>query len=362
MFDLTPVIPSKLSTSPQSRQTRRVALLPNPGELRNQLPVTAQVARTVAQARREIRDVLHGRDPERLVVVVGPCSIHDPDAALEYAERLRRVGEATRGQLVVVMRTYVEKPRSRGGWKGFLNDPQLDDSCQIETGLQRARELLLAINELGVPCASEVLDPFATPYLEDLLSWAAIGARTVESQVHRQLASGLAMPVGLKNGTGGCLEVALNALAAARQPQSFLCLDDSGAPAVIRSPGNPDCHIVLRGGGGMPNYDPDFVRSAAALASRHGPARPIWVDCSHDNSRRDHRRQGRVLREVLDQLEAGQQAIGGILLESNLEAGRQAWAPGIELARGVSITDACIGWSESESLLLEAARRLKGDR
>ena len=333
--------------------------LPSPKALRASFPLAPAAARTVYGARQQIRDILHGRDPSRLVVVVGPYSIHDPDAAFEYAERLKHVADATSGQLVVVMRTFVEKPRSSVGWKGLVNDPLLDGSCEIERGLELARKVLLAINALGVPCASELLDPCVCPYLEDLLGWAVIGARTTESQPHRQLASGLSMPVGLKNGTSGSLEVALNAMVAASEPQSYLGLGLDGLPVVIRSRGNPDLHIVLRGGGGHPNHDADFVDQVAALARRHGSVRPVWVDCSHDNSQRDHRRQGLVSREVLRQVQRGQQAIGGLLLESNLEAGRQPWTPGAPLARGVSMTDGCMGWSETEELLHELAHGLE---
>jgi len=260
---------------------------------------------------------------------------------------------------VLVMRTYFEKPRTTVGWKGLINDPHLDGSHAVEEGLEIARGLLLEINGLGIPCATEWLDPFTPQFLADLMSWASIGARTSESQTHRQLASGLSMPVGFKNGTDGSLEAARNAMVAAGHPHSFLGICADGASAVVNTRGNPDRHIVLRGGSGGPNYGADQVAEAARLVSDLGVARPVMVDCSHGNSGKDPARQPLVAREVLAQLRQGARSLAGLMLESNLEAGSQPWSHGASLRRGVSITDACLGWSETEDLLYEIAEAVK---
>jgi 3-deoxy-7-phosphoheptulonate synthase len=328
--------------------------LPAPRELKARLPLTAAAAATVRTARSAIRDAIHGRDA-RLIVIAGPCSIHDPDAALEYAARLGALARELAGELVLVMRTYFEKPRTTVGWKGLVNDPHLDGSCDVVAGLEIARRLLLQINELGVPCASEVLDPFTPQFTADLLAWASIGARTSESQTHRELASGLSAPVGFKNATSGDLESARNAMVSAAHPHSFLGIDAEGRSAVVSTTGNPDRHLVLRGGGGRPNHGREDVARALALVRELGLARPVMVDCSHDNSAKDHTRQGAACREVMAQIRDGETGILGLLLESHLEAGRQSWSPRAALRRGVSITDACIGWDETEVLLREAA-------
>ncbi|UCE86723.1 MAG: 3-deoxy-7-phosphoheptulonate synthase [Deltaproteobacteria bacterium] len=333
-----------------------------PRAVKSKLPLNEAVAELVLRTRGEIRDVLHGRDAERLVVVVGPCSIHDPEAARDYARRLRRVIDATRDELVVLMRTYFEKPRTTVGWKGLINDPRLDGSCDIAAGIELARATLLEINALGVPCASEALDPVTPDYIADLLSWASIGARTAESQTHRQMASGLSMPIGFKNGTDGSVDAAKNAMISSGHPHSFLGVSPDGAAAVIKTTGNPDRHIVLRGGGGRPNYRHDDVERAARLVADEGIARPIMVDCSHANSGRDPARQGEVCRDVLAQVRAGERAIMGLMLESNLAPGKQTWKPDVELEYGVSITDACIGWEETEALLGEIARTVAAKR
>ena len=328
---------------------------PSPAELRARSPRTARGAAVVEQARRAIADVLSGRDRHRLVVVVGPCSIHDPDAALEYARRLHAVAKSCSDDLVIVMRTYLEKPRSRGGWKGLVNDPDLDGSCDVARGLELSRELLVAIGELGMPCASELLDPLVAPYIENCLSWAAIGARTVESQPHRELASGLPMPVGVKNGLDGRLEAGRNALHAIATPHRGLVLSPNGDVRIRRTPGNPLAHVVLRGGAKGPNYSARDIQAAADGCAREGLARPVWVDCSHGNSGKDHRLQAHVCRAVLEQVRLGQNAIGGLLVESNLLSGNQVARAGGPLERGVSITDACIGWRETDWLLGEIA-------
>ncbi|MBI4516354.1 MAG: 3-deoxy-7-phosphoheptulonate synthase [Deltaproteobacteria bacterium] len=334
----------------------------SPKAVQAKLPRTEQTSRVVLHARRAIRDIIHGRDRQRLLVVVGPCSIHDREAACDYAQRLAAVAEATRDQLVVVMRTYFEKPRTTIGWKGLINDPHLDGSCDVATGLKLAREILLHINRLGLPCGYEALDPVTPQYIADLLSWAAIGARTTESQTHREMASGLSMPVGFKNGTDGGLEVCLNAMISARSPHAFLGINAEGVTSVIKTKGNPDRHVVLRGGGGKPNYSAADVTRAARLISQQGVARPIMVDCSHDNSNKDHTRQAHVCREVLRQVRDGYEPIMGVLLESNLRPGKQTWREGAALEYGVSITDACIGWDETEALLYEAAQTVKAAR
>ncbi len=334
----------------------------SPRAVKTRLPLSDAAAAVVLEARHAIRDVLHGRDRRRLVAIVGPCSIHDPHAARDYAERLTRVADATRDQLVVIMRTYFEKPRTTVGWKGLINDPRLDGSCDIPVGLELARTILLEINALGLPCASELLDPVVPQYIADLLSWAAIGARTTESQTHREMASGLSMPVGFKNGTDGRLGVALNAMISARHPHHFVGINHDGAVSVIRTTGNPDRHIVLRGGEGEPNHRPQDIARAAALIAGEGIARPILIDCSHDNSSRDYTRQARVCRDALAQVRAGDERIMGLMVESNLHAGRQNWLPDAPLRYGVSITDACIGWEETEALLFEMAAAVEAPR
>jgi len=332
----------------------------SPRELKAKLPMTERAAQQVLAARRALRDAIHGRDARRLVVIVGPCSIHDPDAAREYAGRLAKTAAGLSDALVVVMRTYFEKPRTTVGWKGLINDPHLDGSCDVAAGLELARGLLLELSQTGVACASEVLDPFTPQFVADLLAWGSIGARTAESQTHRQLASGLSMPVGFKNGTDGGLEAAKNAMIAASYPHSFLGITPDGRSAVVTTTGNPDRHLILRGGGGRTNFAPADVASAAAIAAEQGIARGVMVDCSHDNSGKDAARQGAVCRAVLAGLrENGPGGLLGLLIESFLEPGRQTWRKGEPLARGVSITDACIGWSETEELLDEIAQAVR---
>jgi len=342
----------------EDRNLAGIRALPAPRELKARLPLSAAAAETVSAARAGIRAAIHGRDP-RLLVVVGPCSIHDPDAALDYADRLGELARQLAGELLIVMRTYFEKPRTTVGWKGLINDPHLDGSCDVVAGLEIARRLLLRINERRVPCASEVLDPFTPQFTADLLAWASIGARTSESQTHRELASGLSTPVGFKNPTSGDLQAARNAMISAAHPHSFLGIDAQGRSAVVSTTGNPDRHMVLRGGGGRANHGREDVAAALALVADLGLARPVMVDCSHDNSAKDHTRQAATCREVLEQIRGGQAGILGLLLESNLEAGRQGWTPGAALRRGVSITDACMGWDETAALLAEAAAAVR---
>lgn len=333
-----------------------------PLEIKARHPLSDRAADTVLHSRQAIRNIIHGHDPHRLVVIVGPCSIHDPAAGLEYAHKLKHVADLTQEQLLIVMRTYFEKPRTTVGWKGLINDPHLDGSCDVEVGLDRARQLLLAVNELGLPCAVEMLDPVTPQYIADLVSWAAIGARTIESQTHREMASGLSMPVGFKNGTDGRLQIALNAIVSASHPHSFLGINQEGMTAVVKTAGNPDRHIVLRGGGGRTNYDADSVADAAALMAEQGIQRPVMVDCSHGNSNKDYTRQGSVCQEVVHQYVQGQNALMGIMIESNLNPGRQDWHEGCTLQHGVSITDACIGWAETEALLIQMAHTIASHR
>jgi 3-deoxy-7-phosphoheptulonate synthase len=329
--------------------------LPSPREIKAKLPITDQAAALVVETRKAIRNILHGQDRERLLVIVGPCSIHDPEAAYEYAAKLKPVANALRDRLLIVMRTYFEKPRTTVGWKGLINDPHLDGTCDIATGMELARTILLKINQSGMPCATELLDPISPQYVADLISWTAIGARTTESQTHREIASGVSMPVGFKNGTEGSLQVAVNAMTSARAPHHFLGINAEGQTSIIKTAGNPDRHIVLRGGGGKTNYDAEHVAKAEAAVAGEGIARPVMIDCSHDNSSKDHKRQGLVARDALKQFREGRQSIMGLMIESNLNPGKQAWKQGVTLAHGVSITDACLGWDETESLLNELA-------
>ena len=346
----------------EDRNVSAVIPLVPPRAVKEELPAAAAEAELVRATRAAIRDVLHGRDRRRLVVVVGPCSIHDPEAALDYARRLAELARATREELVVVMRTYFEKPRTTIGWKGLINDPYLDGSCDVAAGLQLARRVLLDVNRLGLPCGSELLDPITPQYVADLLSWAAIGARTTESQTHREMASGLSMPVGFKNGTDGGVQVALDAMVSARHPHTFLGIDVDGVTSAIRTQGNPDRHVVLRGGRAQANHGPEDVRRAASLVAGEGVARPIMIDCSHGNSGKDPARQRRVAQEVLEQVSAGEDAVMGLLVESNLVAGRQDWKPGATLAYGVSITDPCLGWDDTAALVREAAAAVAARR
>jgi 3-deoxy-7-phosphoheptulonate synthase len=343
----------------EDRNLTGIRPLMPPRALKARIPQSVKAAETVVGARNAIRDLIHGRDSRRLAVIAGPCSIHDPEAAVAYARRLQRASEPLQGELAVVMRTYFEKPRTTVGWTGLISDPYMDGSCDVEAGLERARALLLEINELGMPCGSEVLDPFTPQYVGDLLCWGAIGARTAESQPHRQLASGLSMPIGFKNGTDGRLDVAHNAMITARHCHGFLGITADGRSAVVQTSGNPDRHLVLRGGGRRPNFGPEDVARAAALVADDDARRPIMVDCSHGNSNKDHTRQAAVARAVARQFRDGQRALMGLLIESNLQPGNQRWERGAALRYGVSITDACIGWEETEALLHEIAEAVR---
>lgn len=320
-----------------------------PAVMKKVLPLSEQGAHFVQQARNTIADIVHGRD-KRLLVVTGPCSIHDPVAAIEYAQKLKQLQLQYADSLYIVMRVYFEKPRTTVGWKGFINDPHLDDSFDLETGLTWGRELLLKMVEMELPTATEALDPISPQYLSDLISWSAIGARTVESQTHREMASGLSMPVGFKNGTDGNLNIALNALQSAASGHSFIGINQRGEVSLVQTAGNPDGHIILRGGS-KPNYDADSINAAVAALDKHGLPRGIVVDCSHGNSNKDHNRQPLVAEAVVAQRLQGNEAIIGLMLESHLHGGRQELGNGKSLQYGVSVTDACIDWATTAQLL-----------
>ncbi|MCL4744988.1 MAG: 3-deoxy-7-phosphoheptulonate synthase [Burkholderiaceae bacterium] len=335
-----------------------MAEMPAPQDVHARVALTDRAAQTVLEGRRVLRAILERAD-RRLFVVVGPCSIHDPVAALDYARRLRALAAEVAGTMVLVMRVYFEKPRTSVGWKGFVNDPRMDDSFRIDEGIERARALLLELAELGLPTATEALDPISPQYLSDLIAWYAIGARTTESQTHREMASGLSAPVGFKNGTDGGLDVALNAIRSARSPHGFLGINAQGRTAVVRSRGNPDGHLVLRGGAGRPNYDTVSVRIAEQALERAGLPANIVIDCSHANAMKDHTLQPLVFSDCVHQIREGNRSIVGLMLESNLEAGTQSFSgDASQLRYGVSVTDACIDWRTTEELLLRADREL----
>lgn len=329
-----------------------------PAELKSKLPLTEAVAHTVDTGRNAVRAILDKEDP-RMLVIAGPCSIHDSKAAYEYGERLRALSMELDGRLLLLMRTYFEKPRTTVGWKGLLNDPNLDGSYDVPSGLHKAREILLQIAEIGVPTAVEFLDPIVPQYLADLVSWASIGARTSESQTHREMASGLSMPVGFKNSTDGNLQVAVDALLAARERHHFMGIDAEGRTGVVATSGNPWAHIILRGGRGRPNYDPVSVIETAEMLSRMGLAQRIVIDCSHANCGKRHELQAHVLNDVIQQRIEGRDALVGVMIESNLKGGRQPLPEDLsQLEYGVSITDACLGWETTERLLREAHEKL----
>jgi 3-deoxy-7-phosphoheptulonate synthase len=334
-----------------------------PVELKADLPITDAAAELVFSTRQQIASLISGED-RRLLVIVGPCSTHDPLAALDYAARLlplRRRHE----DLLIVMRLYFEKPRTTVGWKGLINDPHLDDSCDIASGLRIARNLMLDLARLGMPVATEMLDPILPQYLADLVSWAAIGARTTESQTHREMASGLSMPVGYKNGTDGSLTAAINAMLAASRRHSFLGIDDAGRVAIVRTAGNPHGHVVLRGGVAGPNYSEEHIAAAAAALTKVGARPCVMVDCNHDNSGKNHVRQLEVVEEVCGQIGTGSRNILGVMIESNIVAGRQDLKPGMsrdQLVYGQSITDPCIDFASTEQVLARLAGATRSGR
>lgn len=341
----------------QQTENLRVASanrLQSPRAIKTQLPISERANRTVVEGRATVQNILAQRDG-RLLVVVGPCSIHDAKGAMEYAHKLASLNQELRDQLFIVMRVYFEKPRTTVGWKGLINDPRMDGSCEIEEGLRIGRKLLLDINELGLPAGTEFLDPIVPQYIDDLIAWAAIGARTTESQTHREMASGLSMPVGFKNGTDGSLQIAIDAMSSARTPHSFLGIDQDGFTSLVRTKGNPDGHVVLRGGRARPNYDPQSIAEAGAQLARHQLPNVLMVDCSHANSLKQHARQEDVWRSLIEQRAAGTRAIIGAMVESYLQEGSQPVPKNAnELTYGISVTDACIGWETTERMLRHA--------
>jgi len=332
-----------------------------PAILLEELPLTEKGSVVVSRARKEVAHILDGED-DRLIVIVGPCSIHDPLAGLEYARRLEAVADELGEDLRIVMRVYFEKPRTTVGWKGLINDPHLDGSFVINEGLRLARRLLLDLVELGLPSACEFLDPITPQFISDLVTWGAIGARTTESQVHRELASGLSMPVGFKNGTDGGVQIAIDAVRAAAHPHRFLGVTEQGLAGIVSTRGNPDCHVILRGGQDGPNYDTASVqKTLAALRDAGLPAR-VMIDTSHGNSDKDHRRQPAVAREVAAQIAQGEPGIIGVMLESFLVNGRQDLKDRKHLVYGQSITDACLGWEMTVPVLHDLAAAVRARR
>lgn len=333
--------------------------MPTPDDIHRRLPQSDAVAAHVLDSRRTLQRILDREDPRKFVIV-GPCSIHDPVAGLDYARRLKALADEVQDALFLVMRVYFEKPRTTTGWKGFVNDPRMDDSFQIDEGVFRAREFLLQINELGLPAATEALDPIAPQYLGDLISWTAIGARTSESQTHREMSSGLSTPVGFKNGTDGSVDTAVNAIMSAAQPHSFLGINGQGRSAIIRTRGNRYGHLVLRGGGGRPNYDSVSIALAEASLQKAGLAGNIVVDCSHANCGKQAKFQPMVVSDVLRQIAHGNQSVVGLMLESFIEAGNQPLTADLSALRyGCSVTDPCLDWASTASALREAANLLR---
>lgn len=331
-----------------------------PAKLHQELPITDAASETVFNARTQTRAILQGED-DRLVVIVGPCSIHDPEAAREYAAKLAPLMTELKNELHIIMRVYFEKPRSVVGWKGLINDPYLDGSFKINDGLHFARKLLLDLAESGIPAATEYLDLISPQYISDLISWGAIGARTTESQAHRELASGLSCPVGFKNATDGGLQIAIDACLSASKPHHFMSLTREGQSAIFSTTGNSDCHVILRGGK-KPNYDAESVQAAAEQIGLSGQTARFMIDCSHANSGKNHIQQETVCHDIAQQLAKGENRIMGLMLESNLVAGRQNQEPGKKLVYGQSITDACMAWDNTEPLLYELAQAVKDRR
>lgn len=338
---------------------KSIQTLITPAELKADLPLSEAASQTVLQGRATVRNILDGKD-KRLFVVIGPCSIHDPKAANEYADRLKELSEKVKDTLYLVMRVYFEKPRTTVGWKGLINDPDMNDSFNIEKGLHIGRGLLLELNEKGLPCATEALDPNSPQYYQDLISWSAIGARTTESQTHREMSSGLSSPVGFKNGTDGGLTVATNAMQSVIHGHSFLGLNENGQVAIINTKGNPYAHVVLRGGNGKPNYDATSVAEAEAALAKAKVSNKIMIDTSHANSNKDPYLQPLVLKNITEQILDGNKSIVGIMVESHLKGGRQDIPENLcDLVYGQSVTDGCIDWETTEKALLEMHEALK---
>lgn len=339
---------------------RKIEPLITPAELIQEFPCDQAVSATVSQARSALHRILHGHD-DRLAVVIGPCSIHDPKAAIEYARRLRPLRDVLGGELEIIMRVYFEKPRTTVGWKGLINDPHLDGSFRINEGLALARGLLRDINALGLPAGCEYLDVISPQYISDLVAWGAIGARTTESQIHREMASGLSCPVGFKNGTSGDVKIAVDAVGAASHPHHFLAVTRDGQSAIASTTGNPDCHVILRGGK-TPNFDAASVQAASEVLERNGLPPRLMVDASHANSSKKPENQPAVIEDIAAQLEAGQRRIMGVMVESHLVAGRQDLVEGQPLTYGQSITDGCLGWEASVAVLERLAAAVRARR
>ncbi|MCG8614038.1 MAG: 3-deoxy-7-phosphoheptulonate synthase [Pseudomonadales bacterium] len=338
----------------------KTEVLITPDQLRADIPLTEKASETVLNGRETIQNILDKKD-HRLFIVIGPCSIHDVDAAKDYAQKLKKLADELSDTLYIVMRVYFEKPRTTVGWKGLINDPHLNDSFDIEKGLHIGRQLLMDINEIGLPTATEALDPISPQYLQDTITWSAIGARTTESQTHREMSSGLSVSIGFKNGTDGSLEVAVNAMKSVSHPHSFLGIDSQGHVSVIRTKGNPYSHVVLRGGGGKPNYDSVSVNLCEQAMEKAGLRSVIMVDCSHANSNKDPAIQPLVMQDVANQIVEGNKSIVGLMVESNLNWGSQPIPEDLsQLKYGVSVTDACIDWETTEKALREMDEKLKG--
>ncbi len=339
-------------------RVQSITPLDPPVEYWKRYPSSEEIKNQVAQHRAEIERIIAGED-DRLLVIVGPCSIHDPKAGMEYARRLVELADAVRDRVFIAMRVYFEKPRTTVGWKGYINDPNLNGTYDVQNGMAKAREFLLQVCEAGLPTATEFLEPFTPQYLGDLISWGAIGARTTESQVHRLIASGLSMPIGFKNGTGGTVQIAADGVVAAREEHVFLGIDDNGVASIVKTTGNPGGHLVLRGGATGPNYDAESVASAQQILQDGGLSANLIIDCSHANSGKDHARQPIVFRDVVEQRVEGNDGIVGVMVESHLNAGSQTLgADPSDLAYGVSITDACIDWGHTDELVRHAHAQL----
>lgn len=349
-----------MSTNTDDLRIKGIRELRSPEELLSRVPVSDTAAQTVTRCRTDVRSILQG-DDDRLVVVVGPCSVHDPEAALDYAAKLSDMRQSLSKQLCIVMRVYFEKPRTTVGWKGLINDPTMDNTFKINEGLEIARTLLASINDMGLPAGVEYLDLISPQYIADFVGWGAVGARTTESQGHRELASGLSCPVGFKNGTAGSVQIAVDAIGAARGSHNFLSVTKEGGSAIFQTIGNEDCHLILRGGKAHTNYDAASVDDACALLVKAGLPERVMIDCSHANSRKMHRRQQYVCRDVQAQLQDGDSRIMGVMIESNLVEGNQSIS-NKPLVRGQSITDACLSWNDTAPLLEQLANAVETRR
>ncbi|WP_411827396.1 3-deoxy-7-phosphoheptulonate synthase [Luteolibacter sp. AS25] len=334
----------------------------SPAVLAYYLPLNEQAASVVANAREEADAILNLQD-DRLLAVVGPCSIHDPEAALEYAEKLKIEAERLKDDLCIIMRVYFEKPRTTVGWKGLINDPNLDDSFDINRGLRVARKLLLDLANMGISAGTEFLDTISPQYVADLIAWGAIGARTTESQIHRELASGLSMPVGFKNGTGGSIQIALDAIQSSSNPHHFLSVTKQGVSAIVSTAGNKSCHLILRGGKSGPNYDKDSISSVEEMLEKHNLPKSLMIDCSHGNSNKDYRNQPKVAQDLAEQIAAGSKSITSVMIESNLVEGNQKLTSDLsQLTHGQSVTDACISWDSTVEVLDTLAQAVRERR